>query len=37
MFLVPNGEKMSKCEADKNVSQNLIFSPLRVGTKTIEN
>jgi hypothetical protein len=28
---------MSKYESDKNVSQNRIFSPLRVGSKTIEN
>ena len=28
---------MSKYGSDKNVSQNRIFSPLRVGSKTIEN
>jgi hypothetical protein len=28
---------MSKYESDKNISQNRIFSPLRVGSKTIKN
>ena len=32
-----SGEKISMNEANKNVSQNRIFSPLRVGSKTIEN
>jgi hypothetical protein len=39
MFLMPNqmAKKRANTNPIKNVSQNRIFSPLRVGSKTIKN